>query len=135
MHEIYELAAEDAGLAFKAHIQPDVAVTGDGELLTQLFVNLVENAIRFVPRGSKIALMPHGSPHGVRVIVSDIGPGIAAHERDKVFRRLCCGEQSRTSAGNGLSLADAISGLHQAKVTLHDSAPGLRVEFVMEQAQ
>jgi signal transduction histidine kinase len=135
--EIYEPVAEDAGLGFKADIQKDVSVKGDRDLLTQLFVNLVENAIRFVPRGGKIQLMLHASPNGIQALVSDNGPGIAAEEREKVFRRLYRSEQSRTSAGNGLglSLVDAIAGLHHAKVTLHDNHPGLRAEFLKAAAE
>jgi signal transduction histidine kinase len=137
VHEIYEPVAEDEGLVFMADIQPDVAVTGDRDLLTQLFVNLVENAIRFVPRGGKLALSLQKTPEGILATVSDNGPGIAAEEREKVFRRLYRSEQSRTSAGNGLglSLVDAIAGLHHAKVILRDNNPGLRAEFAMAAAQ
>ncbi len=137
VHEIYEPVADDSGLAFKADIQPDVTVAGDRDLLTQLFVNLVENAIRFVPRGGGVALLLQKTPEGILAAVSDNGPGIAAEEREKVFRRLYRSEQSRTSAGNGLglSLVDAIAGLHDAKVTLRDNHPGLRAEFLMAAAE
>jgi signal transduction histidine kinase len=136
VHEIYEPVAQDAGLDFKADIKPGVSMTGDRDLLTQLFVNLVENAIRFVPRGGSIALSLNVTPEGMRASVSDNGPGIAAEEREKVFRRLYRSEPSRTSAGNGLgmSLVVAIAGLHHAKVTLHDNHPGLRAEFAMQSA-
>jgi signal transduction histidine kinase len=136
VHEIYEPVAEDAGLAFKTQIQPDVSVTGDRDLLIQLFVNLVENAIRFTPRGGMLTMAlraPHGQIHAE---ISDNGPGIAAEDREKVFRRLYRSEQSRTTSGSGLglSLVDAIARLHNAKVTLHDNQPGLRAEFAMEAA-
>ena len=133
VHEIYEPVAADAGIYFKAKIEPDLFVTGDRSLLTQLFVNLVENAIRFVPRGGGFSLSLQRTPQGILAAVSDNGPGIAAMDREKVFRRLYRSEQSRTSAGNGLglSLVDAIAGLHHAKVTLQDNRPGLRAEFFM----
>jgi signal transduction histidine kinase len=137
VHEIYEPVAADAGLDFKADIQPDISVTGDRDLLTQLFVNLVENAIRFVPPGERFSLSLQKTPEGILAAVSDNGPGIAAADREKVFRRLYRSEQSRTSAGNGLglSLVDAIAGLHHAKVTLQDNQPGLRAEFLMAAAE
>jgi signal transduction histidine kinase len=137
VYEIYEPVAEDSGLVFKTEIQPGVMVTGDSDLLTRLLVNLVENAIRFVPRGGRLVLSLKATADAVRAEVSDNGPGIAAEEREKVFRRLYRSEQSRTTAGSGLglSLVDAIAGLHNAKVTLHDNQPGLRAEFMMERAK
>jgi signal transduction histidine kinase len=136
VHEIYQPVAEDSDLVFTTEIQPGVMVTGDSDLLTQLFVNLVENAIRFVPRGGRLVLSLKATAEAVHAIVSDNGPGIAAAEREKVFRRLYRSEQSRTTTGSGLglSLVDAIAGLHNAKVTLHDNQPGLRAEFVMDRA-
>lgn len=60
-------------------------------------------------------------------------PGIPAHERDKVLRRLYRLERSRSTPGNGLGLAlvAAIADLHDATLTLGDNAPGLRVTLAL----
>lgn len=110
-------------------------VTGDRELLNQLFANLVENAIRHCPPGARIdvALQRDESQSALAVIVSDDGPGIPDQEKTKVFRRLYRLEKSRTTPGNGLglSLVAAIAGLHDGHVKLEDNRPGLRVRVTL----
>jgi signal transduction histidine kinase len=61
--------------------------------------------------------------------VSDTGPGIPPHERDKVLRRFYRLETSRTTAGSGLGLAlvKAVADLHGASLELAGNAPGLQV--------
>ncbi|MEM6304133.1 MAG: sensor histidine kinase, partial [Pseudomonadota bacterium] len=61
--------------------------------------------------------------------VADNGPGIPEEERDRVRQRLYRLDRSRHTPGNGLglSLVDAVAGLHGAELTLSDNAPGLRV--------
>lgn len=130
--EVYTAVAEDAGLALISVIDPDVTVTGDRELLTQMIANLVENAIRYSPAGSSITLRLQaqgGAPVGM---VADTGPGIPAEERDKVFGRFYRLERNRTTPGNGLglSLVSAVADLHGATVSLEDNKPGLLVRIV-----
>jgi signal transduction histidine kinase len=104
-------------------------ISGDRDLLLQMIANLVENAIRHCPPGARIEL--GGRMHGgeVELVVADSGPGIAAAERDKVFRRLYRVEKSRTTPGSGLglSLVKAIVDLHGASIALDDNHPGLAV--------
>jgi signal transduction histidine kinase len=61
--------------------------------------------------------------------VTDTGPGIPSHERENVLRPFYRLEASRTTAGSGLglSLVAAIAKRHDAKLSLADNAPGLRV--------
>lgn len=127
--------AEDTGRVLVDHV--DVAkrfkVHGDRELLTQMFVNLVENAIRHCPRVTEIALLISAASGHVRAVVSDSGPGIPEDECDKVFRRLYRLDKSRTTAGSGLglSLVRAIADLHGGEVELMDNRPGLKAEVVL----
>ena len=97
---------------------------GDGELLLQLYVNLVENAIRHTPKGTEITIQV-SSP--AKLKVADTGPGIPAEQRDNVQERFYRLEQSRTTSGNGLGLAlvAAIASLHDTKLLLDDNHPGL----------
>lgn len=104
-------------------------INGDRELLTQLFVNLVENAITHCPRDTTIILSLTHDVSFYRASVSDSGSGIAEGERELVFRRLYRLDKSRTTPGNGLglSLVKAIADLHAARIALEDNHPGLRV--------
>ncbi|MGV8834101.1 MAG: ATP-binding protein [Devosia sp.] len=104
-------------------------IRGDRDLLTQLFANLIENAIRHAEGGASITVDIQ-SHHGVVTVrVADNGPGIPAVERDKVFRRLYRLEKSRTTEGTGLglSMVKAIADLHGATIELADAQPGLSV--------
>jgi signal transduction histidine kinase len=98
-------------------------------LLTQLFVNLVENAINHSGAGSRLGIGLALEPQGIVASVTDNGPGIPVGERENVFRRLYRLDKSRSTPGSGLglSLVRAIAELHQAQVSLEDNAPGTRV--------
>ena len=98
-------------------------------LLTQLLANLVENAVRHTPPGTRIDVTLAATERGPIAVVADNGPGIPAEARDKVFQRFYRLEESRTTPGSGLGLAlvSAIADLHGLGLKLEDNAPGLRV--------
>ncbi len=136
--DIYEPVAEESGdrLVSTVAIAERAQVTGDRELLAQLFANLIENAIRHSPQGTRIDVgLTHRGEHHV-AFVADNGPGIPTDERENVFRRLYRLERERTTPGSGLglSLVAAIAELHGAAVELNDNAPGLRVEVSFPRA-
>lgn len=136
--EIYEPAAEDSGHALSLSLPAGgpVMVTGDRGLLGQVIANLIENALRHTPPGTRLELSLAQGPAGVVLSLADNGPGIPAEERDKVLRRLYRLERSRTTPGNGLglSLVAAIADLHGATLRLSDNAPGLRVTLSLARA-
>jgi len=127
--EAYAPAVEESGRTLRTDIAEGVQVGGDRGLLSQLFVNLVENALHHTPPGTTIALRLSGQSAGVVAEVADTGPGIPADERVKVFRRFYRLERSRTAPGSGLGLSTvaAIVELHHAAIELLDNEPGLRV--------
>jgi len=107
-------------------------VFGDAELLRQMLVNLLSNAVRHTPRGSRIDIVCSVVEGRVSIAIADNGPGVPADERQNVFRRFYRLEKSRTSEGSGLglSLVKAIVALHGATITLADNRPGLLVRIV-----
>ena len=140
IEDVYAAVAEENGqtLAVTAAIHDtpvhdatvrDATVQGDQQLLTQMIANVVENALRHSPAGTRIELSLSHAPDGVRLDIADNGPGIPAGERDKVFDRFYRLEKSRTTPGNGLglSMVKAIAALHGATIGLQDNLPGLRV--------
>lgn len=128
---IYHAVAEDEGHTLVAKIAPDIKCLGDTELLFQLCVNLVENAIRHTPNGTEIVLRIK-SPATLEV--SDNGRGIDAKQRSKVQERFYRLEQSRTTPGNGLGLAlvAAIAALHGSSLALEDNGPGLITSIALQ---
>jgi signal transduction histidine kinase len=127
--DAYSAVAEDDGKQLVTHFAPDLQYFGDEELLLQMTVNLVENAIRHTPTGTTIVFSLEAGTDGLRGCVADSGPGIPQGEREKVFEHFYRLETSRTSDGSGLGLAlvAAIAKLHGIQLALEDNLPGLKV--------
>jgi signal transduction histidine kinase len=127
--ELYSPAAEERRQRISREVATGVRIRGDRELLTQMFANLLENAVVHSGAGGGISIRASVKPDGVEVRVSDDGPGIPAPLQEKVFQRFFRLEGSRTTPGSGLglSLAAAIAKLHDATLTLSDNRPGLCV--------
>ena len=128
--DAYVDVAEERGQTLVVtHLAELPRIEGDADLLTQLCANLVENAMRHCPPGTRIAVSARQIADRLVLVCSDNGPGIAVGERGKVFQRLYRIDKSRTTQGSGLglSLVKAIAELHGADVALGDNAPGLTV--------
>jgi signal transduction histidine kinase len=127
--ETYEPVAEDSGHVLDVMADDGISFTGDRQLVAQLVTNLLENALRHTPAGTKISLQLQKDNGGFRLAVADNGPGIPAAEHDRVFDRFYRLDRSRSTAGSGLGLAmvRAIAGLHGLSIQLEDAGPGLRV--------
>jgi signal transduction histidine kinase len=126
--EAYQVAAEEKGQVLKTRVAQDLRVRGDRELLMLLFANLIDNAVRHSPPDTEIVVQAEAASAQIRTAISDRGPGIPAELCTKVLQRFYRLEASRTTPGNGLglSLVNAIAGLHEAALALEDNRPGLR---------
>ena len=127
--DAYGAVAEDQGQTLAVAIEPGLRTWGDRELLTQMLANLVENAIRHTPEGTRITLVLEHGTTGPVGIVADNGPGIPADAREMVFRRFFRLERSRSTIGSGfgLSLVAAVADIHGIAIKLADNDPGLKV--------
>ncbi|MDE2115688.1 MAG: HAMP domain-containing histidine kinase, partial [Hyphomicrobiales bacterium] len=127
----YEPVADDSGHHLAARIAPGVTIVGDAELIAQALTNLIENSLFHTPPGSTITLSLRTDGAAAHLSVADNGQGIPGHEFHKVLGRFYRLDSSRHSrgAGLGLSLVAAIAELHEARLTLSDNGPGLRVEM------
>ena len=121
--------AEEQGKTIRADIDPDVTLTGDKELLTQLAFNLLDNAITHTPVNTQIKVNLRSPGTQTEFMIADSGPGIAEEHREKVLQRFYRLEQSRTTPGNGLglSIVAAIVDLHGGTIEFSDNKPGLKV--------
>lgn len=106
-----------------------VRLEGDRQLLSQMLVNLLENAVCHTPPGADVRLSLERGSGGIRLAIADNGPGIPVEQRALVMRRFGRADASRNGGGYGLGLplADAIVRLHRGKLTLEDAGPGLRI--------
>ncbi|WP_331346870.1 HAMP domain-containing sensor histidine kinase [Cellvibrio sp. UBA7661] len=135
--ELYEPLAEEREIRFDLRTSGNVTIKGDGDLLFQLFANLVDNAIKFAPEQSVINLSVAREGQFVVVLIQDQGPGIADDEKEKVFKHFYRGDASRSTPGNGLglSLVRAVAGQHKARISLDNASPGLRVRILFQPYQ
>ena len=106
-------------------LEEPLPVPGDRELLTQLFSNLIENAIIHTPKGSCVSVTLKRQGQDAVVRVSDDGPGVPEDEHEKLFQRFYRREASRTRPGFGLGLAlvSAIADLHGARLGIETVQP------------
>jgi signal transduction histidine kinase len=138
LHETYQPIAGEREQSLLLDWMPktEALVHGDRELLTQLYANLIENAIRHCPPCSSIRIAAESGAEGVWMGVEDDGPGIPEHVREKALQRFYRLEKARNTPGTGLGLAlvKAIADLHGAVLTLSDNAPGLSVGLMFPRA-
>jgi heavy metal sensor kinase len=116
--------AESKGLALTCDVPEDLLLPGDGDALIRLFVNLLDNAVKYTERGG-IEVTARGAQDRVRVTVADTGIGISAEHLPHVFDRFYRVDASRSSPGAGLGLAIALEIARAHGGTLEiDSTPG-----------
>ena len=127
--ELYEPAAEDKGITFSVTTDDDLPIRGNRHLLSQALANLLDNAIKYTPKGGSVNVSAMRVDDHADLVVTDSGPGIAEADRERVFDRFVRLETSRNSPGSGLglSLVRAVAHHHAADVKLADNQPGLKV--------
>ncbi len=130
--ELYEPACEDVGLSFSSDIRAGHLISADRGLISQAVSNLVENAIKYTPKGGAIHVSLLRNKEGrTEISIVDDGPGIPEGSRQRVKERFVRLDVSRSEPGSGLGLAlvDAIADLHRATFALEEgrkSGDGLR---------
>ncbi len=113
-------------------------VKADAKLVLQVLVNLVDNALKYTPKGSKIVVSAQKAANGIRFSVADNGNGIPQAEKEKVFEMFYTGNNavadSRRSLGLGLALCKSIVAAHGGVLEVWDNSPhGAVFGFVLPQ--
>ena len=104
---------------------PRAELVGDAEALRIMIANLIDNAIRYTPRGGRVDLSLRRADGGLALIVGDSGPGIPGAERERVFDRFYRREgNDEPGSGLGLAIVRSIAERHAAKVVLGASPLG-----------
>lgn len=129
---VYEDTAEDAGVALSVQVPEHLTVTADRDRLRQALANLVDNAIKYTPRGGQVSVTAWQGPGGVSLAVRDTGAGIPEHEIPRIWDRLYRGDQSRTTRGLGLGLSLVRASVEaQGGTVTVDSHPGRGSTFTI----
>src|SRR5690606_26525701 len=129
--DLYRPAAEDKHLHFEQHCTPGLQMRANRHVRAQALANLLDNAIKYTAPGGRVSLAIERAAGGPVITVADDGPGIPEADRERVLRRFVRLDATRSTPGNGLglSLVDAVAKLHNARLSLNDNHPGLRVSL------
>ena len=128
---IYDLQplAEAAGTELRNRISIHQVVFADAGLLTQVFQNLISNAIDYTPNGEVIiAAQPIDENGGVECSVSDNGAGIPEDQIEKVFEKLVTDPEKKGGLGLGLAIVKQIVEAHDGEITV-ESKEGVGSTF------
>jgi two-component system sensor histidine kinase TctE len=124
-------------LGFESN-SPALVVRGHAHLLSELTSNLVDNALRYTPRGGQVTVRVREEGEFAVLEVEDDGPGVPLADRERVFERVCRLENSRSDGcGLGLAIVREIARMHGAETSLHSarSETGLLVRTVIARAK
>jgi signal transduction histidine kinase len=125
-----EILAADRGIEFAKDFD---AAAGESRVeidkikFYQVLMNLVDNALKYTPRGGRMTMFLHKDETNVFFGISDTGPGIAPEDIPKVFQRFFRSEQARSHAGDeysarslglGLAISRSIVEAHGGRITV-----------------
>ena len=102
---LYEHVAEEKGITLRATAPERLSLTADPRRLRQALANLVDNAIKYTPRGGEIEVNARCEPNQVLISVKDTGMGVRAEEIPRIWDRLYRGQASGSERGLGLGLS------------------------------
>ena len=132
--DLYQLCADvilehqDRAYAKDIHVALEgdrVSVSGDAGLIHVLVSNLLNNAIRYVPKGGRVVVSLGAVREGIELMVRDDGPGIPSHQRQHMFERFRRGDAPKEAgSGLGLSIVKRVVEIHDAAIRLGDGLDG-----------
>lgn len=112
------------GHVVELHLREDLPeIPMDVVQVDQALTNILENAAKFSPRGSRILVQAARWESSVQVRIADHGPGIPPEERSTVFEPFARGEREASATGLGLAIAHAVVTAHGGTIRIED-APG-----------
>jgi signal transduction histidine kinase len=129
------------GIEIHLVVEPtDLVIVGDPERVHQVVTNIVQNALRHSPRNGSIEVAARSNGDGVRIEVSDEGPGIPAEESGRVFERFYRSDQARASSdggsGLGLAIAKWIVDMHGGDIRAEPRIPrGCRMVVLLPKSE
>ena len=128
LHEFFLPLAEAKGVAMSLGAEKPLRRLGDADLMREAIANLVDNALKYTPRGGAVRIEVSERNGLARIEVSDNGRGVPAAEAHDIFRRFARARNGADlpGAGLGLSIAETIARLHRMELSVADNAPGAR---------
>jgi len=107
--ELFLPMAEDKDIKLKVQMPDKMWLTTDRRKLQRILGNLLDNAIKFTPRGGVITITVGGDEKGVSIRVEDTGIGISENDIPRIFEKFYRADKSRSEPGSGLGLSLAFA--------------------------
>lgn len=109
-----------------------LSIRCDRDRIIQVLSNLIDNAVKFTPRGGRVLVEAERAPDGVRIEVHDTGRGIPAEQLPHLFDRFWRGQGRRNGAGLGLFIARGIVAAHGSELKVETAVgSGSRFFFAL----
>ncbi len=125
--------AEAKQIALRETILDDLTIRGDIDLLIRLFLNLLDNAIKYTPEGGQVTIAAQLENKQVNITIADTGPGIPAEHLPHLFERFYRVEEDRARRGRGNGQSGAGLGLAIAYEIVRAHGGQLAVESQINQ--
>lgn len=101
-------------------------ITADEDLLSQVWINLIHNSIKFTPAGGEVCVDLQQYGNQIKVSISDNGIGISEEDQPRIFERFykadAARERSQGGSGLGLSISKKIIELHNGTITVQSTS-------------
>jgi len=128
--ESYHAEFDRKGIAIKKKFSSDIKAIGfaDRERLRQLFMNLLENSLKYTDAGGTLKIVAEVDNDFITIEFQDSKPGVAAQDMERLFERFYRVEGSRNrssgGAGLGLTISKKIVDVHEGNISAHSSPLG-----------
>lgn len=107
--ELFQPLAEDKEAVMTADLPESCRIRGDLQRLQRVVANLLDNALKYMSPGGRVAIRLVDEGAQVKLSIEDTGVGMSAEESTRIFERFYRCDRSRTEHGNGLGLSLALA--------------------------
>ena len=121
--ELYDHVAQEKEIEITISADEPIAAPVDSVRMRQAFANLLDNALKYTPRGGRVSIELRPQQEQVEIVFTDNGAGISEKDLPRIWERLYRGDKSRNTPGLGLglSLVKAIVETHGGRIEISSS--------------
>ncbi|MBI4827192.1 MAG: DUF3365 domain-containing protein [Nitrospirae bacterium] len=111
------------GVAFRAAVPTDVVIFGDEDMIRQVLINLISNALSVSPGNSEIEITVSAPGDPVTTYIKDMGQGIAEYEKERIFDKYYT-KRGKGGTGLGLAICKGIIEAHKGEIGVYNNKDG-----------
>lgn len=134
VYEIYKQKAvnENINLSLETDENTDIKIIGDKDRIRQVFINILDNAIKYTPDGGNVSISVARIQNYVKIEISDSGTGISQKDLPHIKEKFYKADNNIRGTGIGLAVADEIIKMHSGEINISSEAGiGTRVEIIL----